>query len=324
MTEIASVFQQLNIGVETTPGTPVAANKRLSGLMIRPQPKTDIKSYRGIGYKFPTVATLNKEWVEASLEGPLTYTEIVYLLSSLIGTVTPTGAGNAKTWSFTPDSDAADTPKTYTVEWGDATRALEFAYGLVNSLKLSFSRDGCELSGSMLGQEIDDGITLTGSPTAIALMPVFPTHMAAFVADTAAGLAGAGALTRVVSGEWEMADRYNPGWFLDTSASFGVHVEKVPKLTAKLKMEKDAAGMGLLANMRAGSFKFLRLQGVGAAISGGGNYTLTVDIAGKITSDPTFSEEEGIECIEWSFDGFHDPTWGKATQVDAINELTGL
>lgn len=324
MAEIASVFQQVNVGVESSSGTPVAANKRLTGLMIQPQIKTDIKKYRATGHKFATVATLNKEWVEAAISGPITYTEIVYLLSGILGTAVISGAGAAKTWTFAPATSAADAPKTFTVEWGDATRALEFAYGLVNSLKLSFSRDGCELSGSMLGQAIDDAITLTSSPTAIALLPVFPTQVAAFVADTAAGLAGASALTRVVSAEWEMSDRYNPGWFLNGAADWGVHIEREPKLTAKLKMEKDAAGMGLLTQMRAGTTKFLRIQGVGDAISGGGNNTLTVDIAGKVTSDPTFSEEEGIECIEWNLEGFHDATWAKATSVVAINELTAL
>lgn len=324
MAEIASIYQIVNIGVESTPGTPVAANKRLSSLMIKPQIKTDVKKYRGTGYKFSTVATLNKEWVEADIEGPITYTDIVYPLSSVLGTAVIAGAGTAKTWTFTPAANAADAPKTFTVEWGDATRALEFAYGLVNSLKLAFSRDECMITGTMLGQEVDDAITLTSSPTAIALVPVFSTEVAVFVAATAAGLASADPLERVVSGEWEIADRYNPNWFLNTNVAWDVHTEAEPKLAAKLKMEKDAAGMALLSNLRAGSTIFLRFQAVGAAISGGGNYTLNVDIAGKVTSDPTFSEEEGIECIEWPLEGFYDPTWAAATKVAVTNELTGL
>lgn len=160
MAEIASVFQIVNVGVETVNGTPVAANKRLSALMVEPQIKTDIKKYRGSGFKFPSIATLNKEWVEAKLSGPITYTEIVYLLSSILGTTTPVAGTTDQTWTFEIDADGADTPKTFTVEWGDATRALEFAYGLVNDLTLSFDRDGCELSGTMLGQAITDAITL--------------------------------------------------------------------------------------------------------------------------------------------------------------------
>lgn len=324
MSEIASIFQIVNIGVESTPGTPVAANKRLSGLMIEPQIKLEGKKWRGSGYKYPTVAAVGKEWTEASFEGPITYTEIVYPLSGVLGTAVITGAGAAKTWTFTPVSAGADAPKTFTVERGDATRAFEFAYGLFNSLKMEFGREGCELSGTMLGQEIDDGITLTASPTAIALLPVIPEDVAIFMEDTAAALSGATQLERVVTAEWEIADRYSTPFFLNGNRSFDVHVEREPKLTAKLKMEKDAVGMGLMTQMRAGATKFLRMQGIGGAISGGGNYTLTVDIAGKIIDDPTFGEEEGVETVEWNFQGFHDATWAKATQVVAVNELTAL
>jgi hypothetical protein len=324
MAEIASIYQIVNIGVESTSGTPVAANKRLSALMIEPQIKTDIKKYRGTGYKFPAVASLNKEWVEAALSGPITYTEIIYLLSSILGSATPVAGTTDYTWTFSPDSDGADTPKTFTVEWGDATRALEFAYGLVNALTLSFSRDGAELSGTMLGQAIDDGITLTGSPTAIALMPVLPTQVAVSLADTAAGLAAASDLTRVVSAEWAMSDRYNPAYFLNASTDWTVHVEREPTLACKLKMEKDAAGMGLLTNMRAGATKFMRIEAIGSVITGIIPYTLEVDTACKIIGEPTFSEEDGVECIEWNMEAFHDATWGKATQIKVINTLSAL
>ena len=327
MPELASIYQICNIGLETTPGTAVAANKRLSGLMIDPQPKTAIKRYRGTGYKFGTVAALNKEWVEASLSGPITYTEIVYLLSSLLDVATiatPGGGTNSRSWTFAPDSVAADAPKTFTVEIGDATRAQEFAYGLVKDLTLSFSREGNELSGTMLGNSLVDGITLTGSPTAIALMPVLPTQITVKLADTAAGLPGASALTRAVSAEWSMAKRYSPAFFLDAATSWGVHVEVEPTAKMKLKVEADSVGMGLLTQMRAGSTKFMRIGSTGSIIEGAIPYSLTIDGAGKIVSDPKFSDEDGIRCIEWEFDLFHDATWGAATQIVAVNLLTAL
>ena len=102
MARLASVYQICNIGVEVTSGTAVAANKRLSGLMIDPQPKADIKKYRGTGYKFGTVASLNKEWTEAALSGGITYTELVYLLSSLIDVATiatPGGGTGIVPWA---------------------------------------------------------------------------------------------------------------------------------------------------------------------------------------------------------------------------------
>lgn len=327
MAELATIYTICNIGVETTSGTAVAANKRLSGLMIDPQPKTDIKRYRGTGYKFGTVATLNKEWVEAGLSGPITYTEIVYLLSSLLDVATittPDGGTNARTWTFTPSSTAADAPKTYTVEIGDATRAQEFAYGLVNALTLTFGRDGAELSGTMLGQALTDGITLTSNPTAIALVPVFPTHTVVKVADTAAGLSGASALTRVVSAEWSMTDRYGTPSFLDGTTTWGVHVETEPTAKMKLKLASDSTGMGLLTQMRAGSTKFISIKATGAIAEAAIPYSLTIQGAGKVTADPKISDEEGIRCTEWEFDLFHDATWDKATEIAVTNLLSAL
>ena len=265
-----------------------------------------------------------KECVEADLCRPITYTELIYLLSSIRGTTTPVAGTTDQTWTFDIDPDGADTPKTYTIEWGDATRALEFNYGLVNALTLSFSRDACELSGTMLGSAITDAITMTGGTTAVTLMPVIPTQVSVYVADTQAGLDGASALTRVVSVEWALSDRFSPAYFLDGSTDWAAAVEVEPTLGVKLKMEKDAAGMGLLTQMRAGSTKFVRIEAIGSIITGAVPYTLTIDTACKITGEPTFSDEDGVQCIEWDMQGFYDTTWATATQVIVINAMATL
>ena len=51
MAEIATIFQLVQVGVETVPGTAVAATKKLASLMIEPQIKSEIQKYRGTGYK---------------------------------------------------------------------------------------------------------------------------------------------------------------------------------------------------------------------------------------------------------------------------------
>lgn len=323
MPELASIYTIANIGKESTPGTSVAANKRLSGLMIEPDIKNDINGYRGTGYKFKTVASLNREWVEAAVSGPITYSEIIYPLASLINAPSPVAGTTDYTWTFTPDSDGADSPATYTIEVGDSTRAQKFTYGLFNGLTLTFSRDGCELTGNIIGQALTDGVALTASPTALPLVPVFPTQVTVFLEDSYAALAGATALTRAVSAEWSMTDRYSPSYFLDGTTTFGVHVETEPTAQMKLKMEADAVGMGLLTAMRAGSTKFMRILGTGGTV-GSDNYTLQVDGACKVIGEPSFSDEDGIRCIEWTMDIFHDATWGKATEIVVVNAQSAL
>lgn len=323
MADRASIFQTVQIGLETTSGTSVAANKKLQSMAIEPGPRAEIKSYRAMGSKFPSLAALGKEWTEASVGGGITYTEIIYPLSSVLKAVTPTGT-TAKTWTFSPATSAADTVKTFTVEQGSSERAHKFTYGLFTSLGMKFSRDGSDLSGDMMGSALTDGITLTSSPTSIALLPVLPTQVSVYLADSAAGLDGATALTRAISAEWNISDRFGPVWVLNGSTTWAAFVETEPKLEVKLMVEADAEGMGLLTTMRSGATKFVRIEAIGAVIAGADTYQLTVDTACKVTDVDPFSDEDGVFAIGWTMTGFHDSTWGKATEVVVVNEIAAL
>jgi hypothetical protein len=324
MAERASIFQTVQIGVETTAGVSVAASKKLQSMMIEPGPQAEIASYRAMGSKFPSLAALGKEWTEANVGGGLTYTELIYPLSSVLKAVSPTGT-TVKTWTFSPATSAADTVKTFTVEQGSSERAHKFVYGLFTSLGMKFSRDGSELSGSMLGAAITDGITMTATPTTIDLIPVLPTQVKVYLADTYAGLTGATALARAMSVEWNISDRFGPVWALNGATTWAAFVETEPKLEVKLLMEADAEGMALLATMRSGATKFVRIEAVGATIGAGPDtLKLTVDTACKVTEVDPFSDEDGVFAIGWTLSGFHDGTWGKATEVVVINELATL
>jgi hypothetical protein len=327
MPERASIFQVVQVGVESTPGTAVTATKKLTGLQIEPGVQAEIKRYRPTGYKFGTVAALTKEWTEASIRGPLTYTEIVYLLSSLMGTATPVNGSPtaAKIWTFNVDSDGADTPKTFTVEQGSAERAHRFAYGLVTGLTLSFNNDGAEVSGSMIGKALQDGFTLTGGATEVALAPVTRPQVIVKLADTMAGLGAAAALSRVVSAEWTLENRFAPVWVLNGASDWPAHVEVEPTGSAKLMLEADAEGMGLLTTMRANAMKFMRIQATGAQIGvGPATYSVQVDCAVKVTEVSPFSDQDGIFAIEWGLELQHDATAGYATRVTVVNELAAL
>ncbi len=325
MAERATIFQTVQIGVETVYGTGVAANRKLTGLSIEPSPRVEIETFRAAGMKFATVSALNKEWSEADLSGPITYTEMVYLLNSLLKAVTtPTGAGNAKTWAFDLSSSAADTVKSFTVEQGSSERAHSVAGGLVTGLSLEFSREGCELTGTMLAKALSDGITLTAAPTEVALKPVMATQVTVKTAATQAGLTAASALTRVLSCSWALTDRFAPLWALNASNDFPATVEIEPTLECKIKLEADAAGMAYLTNLRAGSSVFVRIGATGEAISGGGNYSMTIDAACKVTDVAPFEDSDGVFAVEYTLGGVHDATWGKATSITLINEMTAL
>lgn len=193
MAERATIQQTVQIGVETTPGVAAPANKRLSALGVEASPQTDIATFKPQGTKFITIAALGKEWVEADLTGQLTYTESIYPLASVLGNMisTPSGAGYVHV--FEPKSGVADLIKTFTVQVGSrGGGAYQFTNGIVTEFGITFSRDSIELSGSMLGRAITDGVNLDSNETFVLLAGVTPptggTYTVTFGAATSAGI----------------------------------------------------------------------------------------------------------------------------------------
>lgn len=327
MTEILAMTRNTQIGVESTPQTGVPANKKFQGISIAPAIKLEAQSFRAIGNKFPTVAAPGKEWVTAKITGFPTYDEIVYLLSGLVYEApTQQGASAAYKWLHSPQLSAADTYKTFSVEMGDAARAQKFYGGQVTSLGFDFARSGISLNAEMIGLAIQDAITMTGTPTTLPAVPILPTQVDIKVADTAAGLTGASALTRAISASWNLANRWAMPWMLGVAqTAFVAGVEAEPKLTAKLKLAADATGLGLLTQMRAGSTKFMRIKATGALIASTYYYDMQTDLSLKVVGEPSeFSDEDGIYAIEWNFEGFYDTTWTKTILVSVINTTTAL
>lgn len=329
----ASINQTVQVGVETTAGTPVAANKKLSSLSIEPGINAETSAFRPAGTKWPTVVPLNREWVTASLTGAPTYDELIYPLSSVLESVTPTqpdsvGAPSVYRWTFAPSSTASVNVDTFTVEQGDATRAHRFAHAIVTELGLEISRAGIDLSGSLIGARLEDGVALTAAPTTLPLIPVLPNQVDVYMNDTAAGLG----TTKLASGNGPafsanvtIGDRHGPVWPIDsTQSSYAETVETEPSGSLELTLEADATGMGVLDTLRAGATKFVRIKATGDEIEGGLNYELTVDLAVKVTDIGDFDDEDGVFVVPPSFTLVHDPTWGQALQVVVQNTRSSL
>lgn len=324
MPERSAVFMSTQIGVESTFGTAVAANKRLLSVGFSMSPNPDITRRRASGYKYQTLASLNREWSEIGIDGGLTYTEIVYLLAGILNKPTPTGT-TAKTWAFSTSSTAADTIASYTIEQGDATLGRRVAGAIVSELTLSFSRSDITVSGSMIGGSLESPHTMTSSPTAIALVPVNGPEVAVYLSDTYAGLDTADPLDRPISVEWSLSNRFAPAWYLNQQTGFNAYVETAADLTMSLEMASDAEGMGPLSAMRTGATKYLRIECVGPEIDGGPDtYLLQLDTAVKVVDIGDFSEVEGVEAIQWEFEGFHDTSMSGVTKATVINEIAAL
>lgn len=326
MPERSTLLQTTQIGVESTMGTSVAANKLLLGTNIEIGIKAEVNTYRPFGQKFATVTTLGKEWAEAQISGPLTYTDWTYLMAGAIAYAAPAqqAATIAYKWTAAMSQTAEDTIKSYTVESGSPVRAHKLTHGLVNNLGYTINRKEAMIKGSMIGQRISDGITMTGSPTAIALVPAMPTHFDVAL-DATPGALGTTKLLRVLGVDFETGDRYSPVWPVDSAqTSFATYTEKEPDPKFKLKMAADDVGMARLTEMRNGTKAFIRVKGTGALIASTFYYTFQHDLCGIVSDVSDFSDEDGLYAIEWTLTPVHDASWGKAMEFQITNTLTAL
>jgi len=82
--ERATVYEGAQIGVESTPGTAVPADKRLLGVQLELDNMMDIKTYRPQGSKAVTTSQRGKEWTQIRLTGIQCYNDMVYLARSWI------------------------------------------------------------------------------------------------------------------------------------------------------------------------------------------------------------------------------------------------
>lgn len=333
MPEVASIFSGVQIGPETTPGTSVAASKLLSYLSLEPGIELTMNRFRPMGQLVASAITPGQDSTSWNVSGQGSYSELIYPFCSLLTNVAPTTVDtSAKLWDFIPLGRSEDTIKTFTIESGSATRAQKATYGLFTGLELTFNRtDGIGVSGSAMGQAITDNITLTATPTSVEDKPILPTHLDVYVDTTSAGL-GTTKLTRDFNAVWRCNDKFGAVWPINsTAASYSSHTNTEPTIQMELTVAADSQGMGLLADARLGSTKYLRLSAIAPAAYGlaGGTtapYQLLIDMAGKISNINAFDDQDGVKILTYTFDAVYDSAWstGRYLRVQLQNRTATL
>ena len=330
MPERTTITQVTQIGLETTPGTAVPANKRLRSVSIELSPDGNIDTFRASGSKYPALASLGKEWAGGDIEGRATYTELLYLFAGLLGdptTSTPGGATLARQHQWLIQPTALQDGRAFTVEKGSSVRAHRAPYSVINELGLEFSRESIEVSGSLMARRVEDGVSLTAGPTLLALEPILPSQVSVYLDPLWANL-GTTKLIRVLGASFNIGDRFGALWPLDSAQpSYAATFEIEPSSEIGLTMEADAAGMGILPTMRNGTEAALRIEAKGAEIDVGvalSAYRLTLDLPVKVTELPDMSDQDGVYGVEWTYSLFDSALAASAGRIQLVNAITAL
>lgn len=321
----------VQIGVETTAGTEVAANKRLMGLRLDPQAAVETQQHRPSGYKVPTVSSVVTEMTEADFEGPIDYKNIIYPLSSLFGKATTTQPDATKApnvyehvWTFT--GKGAITPQTYSIEVGDQARASKFTYAVFNSMELSIERTGENtMSGSVIGRALQTGKTLTPNATEVTIVPVNGDHWDVF-ADPAHGDLGKTQLMNIYNAGLSFSDMFAQEFTLNSAnRSFAsLYDAEEPSLEWSMTVKADAVAEAYFDKVRNGGKTFLRLKATGPTIADTHRYGIEIDLCAVVTEFDAYESQDGNYVLPITFSLAYDAAWGKAMVIRVTNDVAAL
>lgn len=331
MSENSAIARVVQIGPETTPGTAVAATKKLSSIDLKGKLEAGITSFTAAGSKYPTVHSLGKEWSswKVSSDAPC-FDELHYLFCSLIANVSPTTVDTSgRKWTFAPNPSAEDSRKTFTIEEGHsgASNCHKSAFGVITGIKLSIDRDNTKIDGAGVGR-VMSAATLSGSTTTLPTVPILASDWSVFLDTTSGGL-GTTRLTRVLKIDLSLEDLTVPFWTVDDSQpSWAGIIEQAPKCAVQLTMEADSTAMALQPVMQAGTTRYLRVQNISSILAGAASqyYTATLDIAGQVSEVQEFGTDQELYTIGWTFEPTTDASWGtgKPYEISVVNKQATL
>jgi hypothetical protein len=329
MAERAAVFEGLQIGKETTPGTSPAtgAKKRLPSLVLAQTIEADATVYKANGGKFAVTSALGMESWQSSVSGPATYNELAYVLCSAVQGVTATemGTSGVYSWTFAPNQSAPDSMQTYEIQTGSTVRAQQVNFASFTDVGFEFTRKDVKMTGQIIAQRLTDGITMTTAPTTVPLQPIVPNQVTVFLNTTHTTL-GTTKLLRVLNCKWSSKGKLGPLWAVNkTDPSWVATVEKAPTTEIEIQVEATSLGMALLSDLRGGTKVFVRISCVGPLVATSDTFLFQIDNCCEVTKAGAFADATGVYAITFTLTVIEATTaFAAAYKMKLQNKLTAL
>jgi hypothetical protein len=324
---------QFQAGVETTPGTPVAATRILYGNpdSVLTRSRTPRPHMFMTGTRDNTRAlTLGPVEAGGTFRMPLSSSEIIeFLLMGIKGGVTPTtpgGGTTSKQWAFTPGTSL----DSATIEWNDGARAWQGTGMRVGSMEIAGSV-GAEntFTATLFGQNLATmGGGLTGSLTS-RTPDFFEGYETKMYLDSFGGTAGTTAVAGTLI-NWtirfnnNMTRKYTANNTLAASATPAGTLECTADFTFEASSSTALSEFNNWENGTASPTKRLvRLEfGNNAILEGAIKSRVMVDLPGSWTTVDLGGNDAGTRTYSFGYTYVFDPTNAFGVKVTCVNNRT--
>lgn len=315
------------IGIETTPGTLVPANRYTPTLNWILKRKIDTKSFRGRGSRINTTKVQHKRMASGSVEGVLDYNSIIYLLSGIFNDPSPAQIGSLQAYQriYTPGVRTADNSrKTYSVECGDATAAEKYAFCQLLGLNLDAKQDDFSVKSDAIARYPADNLSLTASPVEVAERPVQRADINLYM-DTSFGALGTTQITEAQGESFNIGNKFKDVFFHNRSAGEFADVVEIP-YEPKFSFETahNAQSRALVAEITGNPFKWFRWEARGGLLGVDNSFNIyeliQIDIAVKFDEPEPLDNNDEIYAYKYNAEGLPDTAGlGSYMQVKVIN-----
>jgi hypothetical protein len=332
MTQRSAVDIGLQLGAETTPGTAVAANRKVLSLGVRWSPNVQTQQYRAPGRKYPGANVVHGVDVRGQWESPVDFASLVYPFAGYVGAVitTPGGGTNSRNWAIVPVMVGRDAnQKTFTVQRGDGAAAQQVTMLQFNSITGRWQRtdNGANLtmSGDVFGRKAIDGQTLTAAPTTVVQKPAAAPQIKMY-ADTSYASIGTTLVPSAYEGGFSLGAKFAPFYAFDGTDTMADTVENAPPITFDFKTAHNAQSRGFFANLAANQLYFVRYEVTGPIIESTIAYKFVLDICGTFSAAAE-EDQSGPYGYSYTLNAQEDATFnttGGVWLVNIVNTLAAL
>lgn len=309
------------------PTTP--AWKRLNDVKMVPKPQFETDPFAASGMEVPSVMILNDDFTNFDVTGRLSYTSLMFVLSSLFGapTTTPVSGGTgAYDHEWTYDGKTPIQPVSFAVDYGVAT-SLRRTLGVVfNNFTAGVNRGALEFGSGAFGKDLNVTTAPDMTATDIPAKPIFPLHFDVYAEDSwADAMTGVTKLLALYNYSLGIGDRLERSRPINSSrSSDNVYIREEQEHTISLRMGADAAGEGMLSNIRNGALKFVKAIATGQQIATGANYEFEAITAMLLSGTDGYDTESGIHVLTWNARIARDDTSGNAAYFRLRNGIASL
>lgn len=326
--ERSSVNIVSQLGVETTPGTAVAATFLWAALETTLNNEFDIQEGRSSGSKYTTTSVIHRAWATGEFSGPLLYTELHALLAGYTGCEVGAqiGTTGAYPWTATPTTRGEDTGrKAFTLRHGDSSAIELLTHLQINGLEINFETNGATVKAPWFAKEVSQSGSLTSSIDQLPNVQVARPDVLLYV-DSAGADVGDTLFAKAFSAKLKLGELLMPVFYLGARSFNGI-AEKAAPGTLEIIVPHDSASRSLYNALVAGENiprRFIRIASTGPNIGVSADYLIQADVSCAFRSAKPEKDKDGVYAYSFQFAIEHDEDWGKPWEIKVVNKQSAL